>query len=102
MALFAIGDPHLALSVKNKSMDIFGGWENYIELLEKNWKNLIVPEDTVVLAGDISWAMKLDEAFEDFAWIEGLPGKKIILKGNHDYWWTSKKKDGKYFFQMGI
>ncbi len=92
MSLFAIGDPHLAISVKNKNMDIFGGWENYLELLENNWKKLISPEDTVVLAGDISWAMKLCEAFEDFEWIENLPGRKIILKGNHDYWWGSKKK----------
>ncbi len=92
MALFAIGDLHLAISVKNKSMEIFGGWENYLELLEKNWKALITDDDTVVLAGDISWATKLSEAFEDFNWIEQLPGKKIILKGNHDYWWGSKKK----------
>jgi len=92
MSLFAIGDPHLAISVKNKNMDIVGGWENYLELLEDNWKRLIKPDDTVVLAGDISWAMKLPDAYEDFAWIENLPGKKIILKGNHDYWWGSKRK----------
>ncbi len=92
MALYAIGDLHLAISVKDKTMNIFGGWENYMELLEKNWKTEILPEDTVVLAGDISWAMKMDRAYEDFKWIEYMPGKKIILKGNHDYWWTSKKK----------
>ena len=80
MALFAIGDPHLAISVKSKSMDIFGGWENYLELLENNWKNLICSDDAVVLAGDISWAMKLADAFEDFLWLDKLPGKKIILK----------------------
>lgn len=92
MALYAIGDLHLALSVKDKTMNIFGGWENYMELLEKNWRTDILPEDTVVLAGDISWAMKMDRAYEDFKWIENMPGKKIILKGNHDYWWNSKKK----------
>lgn len=102
MALFAIGDPHLAISVKNKSMDIFGGWENYLELLENNWRNLIAPDDTVVLAGDISWAMRLADAFEDFLWLEKLPGRKIILKGNHDYWWTSKKKMEDTFLAWGF
>ena len=102
MALFAIGDPHLAISVKSKSMDIFGGWENYLELLENNWKNLICSDDAVVLAGDISWAMKLADAFEDFLWLDKLPGKKIILKGNHDYWWTSKKKMEDTFLAWGF
>lgn len=102
MALFAIGDLHLAISVKSKSMDIFGGWENYLELLEKNWKTYVSDEDTVVLAGDISWAMKLSNAFEDFSFIEQLPGKKIILKGNHDYWWTSKKKMEDTFSAWGF
>ncbi len=92
MALYAIGDLHLAISVKNKSMNIFGGWENYMELLEENWKALVSPEDTIVLAGDISWTLKMENAYEDFQWIEKMPGRKIILKGNHDYWWTSKKK----------
>lgn len=102
MALFAIGDLHLAISVKSKSMDIFGGWENYLELLEKKWKTYVSDEDTVVLAGDISWAMKLSNAFEDFSFIEQLPGKKIILKGNHDYWWTSKKKMEDTFSAWGF
>ena len=92
MSLFAIGDLHLAISVKNKSMNIFCGWENYMELLEKNWKALISDDDMTVVAGDISWAMKMNDAYEDFKWIESMPGKKIILKGNHDYWWASKKK----------
>ena len=66
MALFVIGDLHLALSVSNKKMDIFGGWENYMELLEKNWNENISSEDTVVLAGDSSWAMNIRDAYEDF------------------------------------
>ena len=102
MALFVIGDLHLALSVSNKKMDIFGGWENYMELLEKNWNEHITSEDTVVLAGDSSWAMNIRDAYEDFCWIEKMPGKKILLKGNHDYWWCSRKKNGRYFFFMGI
>jgi len=76
MALFVIGDLHLALSVSNKKMDIFGGWENYMELLEKNWNENISSEDTVVLAGDSSWAMNIRDAYEDFCWIEKMPGKK--------------------------
>ena len=80
MALFAIGDLHLSLGDQFKPMDIFNGWEGYTEKLEENWKNAITDEDTVVLAGDTSWAMKLPEVFRDFEFINGLPGKKIILK----------------------
>ncbi len=92
MSLFAIGDLHLSFGIPNKTMDIFHGWDNYQELLEENWTRLISAEDTVVLAGDISWGMSLEQAKVDFAFINALPGKKIILKGNHDYWWTTKKK----------
>lgn len=92
MSLFAIGDLHLSLSDKSKPMDIFNGWENYMQLMEENWRNTVSEEDTIVLAGDISWAMQLKDAYEDFKWIEQMPGKKIILKGNHDYWWASRKK----------
>ncbi|MGN0613433.1 MAG: metallophosphoesterase [Porcipelethomonas sp.] len=102
MALYAIGDLHLALSVRNKTMNIFGGWENYMELLEKNWKALISDKDTVVIAGDVSWAMKITDAYEDFEWIERMPGRKIILKGNHDYWWASKKKMEDTFSHWGF
>lgn len=97
MALFAIGDLHLALSDVYKPMDIFNGWEGYTEKLELNWKNVIADDDTVVLAGDISWAMKLENAYKDFAFVNDLPGKKIILKGNHDYWWCTKSKMDRYF-----
>lgn len=73
-------------------MDIFPGWEQYVERLEKNWRSLVKEEDTVVIAGDISWAMKMEDAVTDFSFIHALPGKKLILKGNHDYWWSTRKK----------
>lgn len=85
MALFVMGDLHLSLS-SDKSMDIFGGWENYVERIKENWNREVSPEDTVVVPGDISWAMSLKEAVADFSYIHELPGRKIILKGNHDYW----------------
>ena len=95
MALFVIADLHLSLST-NKPMDVFKGWENYVQKLEKNWKLIVKDTDTVVIAGDISWAMRLTETYDDFNFIHKLPGKKIILKGNHDYWWTSKTKMDNY------
>ena len=92
MQLYGIGDLHLSLGVPEKPMDIFHGWENYMQLLEQHWRAMVQPEDTVVLAGDLSWGMTLPQAKADFAFLETLPGQKIILKGNHDYWWNSMKK----------
>lgn len=91
MAIYTIGDLHLSLG-SDKPMDIFEGWGNYTKRLEKNWRNIVRDGDTVVIVGDISWAMTLDEAQTDFSFIESLPGSKIITKGNHDYWWTTMKK----------
>lgn len=91
MALFVIADLHLSLGAQ-KPMDIFRGWENYVERLEQNWRALVRPEDTVVIAGDISWAMKLEDALKDFTFLHSLPGEKIIMKGNHDYWWSTRNK----------
>lgn len=91
MSLFALGDLHLSLG-EDKPMDIFSGWNDYVQRLEENWKNLVSDDDTVVLAGDISWAMKLEHTLEDFRFIHNLPGKKLLLKGNHDYWWSTKRK----------
>ena len=88
MALYVIGDLHLSLS-GNKSMDIFPGWHNYVDRTRQNWLAKIQPEDTVVLAGDTSWGMSFAEAKADFEFVNALPGQKIILKGNHDYWWSS-------------
>ena len=91
MALYAIGDLHLCLGAP-KPMDVFGGaWEGYMAKLEEGL-SAIKHEDTTVLLGDLSWALSLQEAREDFAFINKIPGKKIILKGNHDYWWSTASK----------
>ena len=102
MALYVLGDTHLSFGVPEKPMDIFQGWENYQELLEKNWMATIAPEDTIVLAGDISWGMNLEQAKADFAFLHRLTGTKIILKGNHDYWWNSMKKMTDFFKANGF
>ena len=101
MRLFAIADLHLSFGVK-KPMDIFRGWENYEEKIEKNWKSAVTDDDTVIIAGDISWGMTLEESLPDFKFIDTLPGKKIILKGNHDYWWTTLKKMNEFLCDNGI
>lgn len=101
MALFVMGDLHLSLS-SDKSMDIFGGWENYAERIKENWNREVSPEDTVVVPGDISWAMSLKEAVADFSYIHELPGRKIILKGNHDYWWTTAAKMNNFLAENGF
>ena len=101
MALYAIGDLHLCLGAP-KPMDIFGGaWVGYMEKLKKGLAKL-TDEDTVVLLGDLSWALDLAEAKEDFAWIDKIPGRKIILKGNHDYWWATKKKSDEFFQKYSL
>ena len=91
MSLFAIGDTHLSFGT-DKPMNVFRGWDNYVERLETNWNNLIGEDDTVVIMGDISWAMNFKEMLEDFRFINSLKGQKIILKGNHDYWWNTMTK----------
>lgn len=83
-------------------MDIFHGWSDYVTRLEDNWRRLVTDEDTVVIPGDISWAMSLSEAEEDFRFINSLPGEKIILKGNHDYWWTTKRKMDSFLLEKGF
>ena len=91
MALYAIGDLHLSLG-SSKPMDIFGGvWDGYMEKLREGL-SVIREEDTTVLLGDLSWALDLQEAKADFSFINKIPGKKIILKGNHDYWWSTASK----------
>ena len=101
MALYAIGDLHLCLGAP-KPMDVFGGaWVGYMQKL-KEGIGRIRPEDTTVLLGDLSWALDLETAKEDFAWIDQIPGRKIILKGNHDYWWSTAAKFYKFCENNGF
>lgn len=92
MAIYAISDLHLSLGI-GKQMDIFGdNWIKHEEKIKENWKNKVKENDLVLLPGDFSWAMYLEETVKDFEFINNLPGKKLLLKGNHDYWWTTLKK----------
>ncbi len=101
MALYAIGDTHLSLH-KDKPMDIFGTrWENHTEKLKSGFSELNA-DDLCVICGDISWGMGMDETREDFLFIDSLPGKKLILKGNHDYWWSTAAKARRFFEENGI
>ena len=101
MSIFAIGDTHLSLGC-DKPMDIFPGWDDYVNRLSYNWRALVKETDTVVIPGDISWAMQLENAATDFAFLQELPGEKIIMKGNHDYWWNTKKKMDAFFQAHGF
>ena len=101
MSLYVIGDLHLSFGT-DKPMDVFAGWNNYVEKIEENWKQKVKQEDTVVVAGDISWGMDLAHAKDDFAFIHSLPGRKILLKGNHDYWFSTKKKVEDFFAENGF
>lgn len=101
MSLFAIADTHLSFGT-NKPMDVFNGWENYENKLKSNWEKIVDEKDTVVIAGDISWAMNIEQAKADFEFLDKLPGRKIILKGNHDYWWATKHKTEIFFKENSI
>ena len=94
MALFAIGDLHFSGSPPSKPMDKFGdNWTNHREIIAAHWQEEVKPEDTVILCGDTSWSLELPDAIEkDFTFISSLPGQKVLLKGNHDYWWTGVTK----------
>lgn len=93
MKIWAIADLHLAQSVPGKNMGVFGDlWQGYMEKMEKSWRASVEPGDLVLVAGDISWAMRLEEATADLEWIHALPGTKVMIKGNHDYWWSSSSK----------
>ena len=100
--IYALSDTHLSFSV-DKPMDVFGGnWENHWQRIRESWEETVLPDDTVVLAGDLSWGMSMDEALEDLRFIDRLPGKKIILKGNHDYWWSTMAKMSAFFSENEI
>lgn len=104
MSIFVIGDLHLSTNqVTNKSMEVFGRrWQGYTEKLRRNWEAVVSPNDTVVVPGDISWAMHLEEALSDLRFIEELPGQKLIGKGNHDFWWSTATKMNTFLEEQGI
>lgn len=101
MKVFTIADLHLSLDA-DKPMDVFPGWENYVERIRENWNRLISEEDTVVLAGDISWGMSMEQALLDFRFLEALPGNKLMIKGNHDYWFSTASKMSRFFEENGL
>ena len=93
MALYVIADLHLDTQSNQKSMEVFGNrWKNYVDKIQTNWMRLVTENDTVIIPGDISWALTLKDALCDLKWINGLSGKKILLKGNHDFWWATNSK----------
>ena len=103
MALYAIGDTHLSLA-SDKPMDVFGGgWTGYVDKLREGFNATVSQGDTVVICGDVSWGMSLEEARADFAFLDALPGgRKLLLKGNHDYWWTTASKMQAFFQENGF
>ena len=101
MSIFTIGDLHLSKN-SNKPMDVFRGWADYEKKIEENWEYMVSEEDTVIVCGDITWGKNLEEAKEDFLFLDGLKGKKIILKGNHDYYFETKTKVEKFFAENDI
>ena len=104
MSLFTISDLHLStLAATNKSMEVFGRrWQDYIKRIEASWRRLITDSDTVVIPGDISWALSLSEAVSDLKFLDSLPGKKILGKGNHDCWWSTMRKHDELFLKEEI
>ena len=96
MSIYAISDLHLSFG-ENKPMEIFGdNWENHAEKIEKNWREVVKDYDLVLMPGDFSWAMYLKDAYKDFEYLNKLSGKKLLLKGNHDYWWSTLKSMRKH------
>ena len=102
MAIYAIADLHLSFE-ENKPMSVFGdNWEGHSKKIKENWIKKVKPDDTVILPGDFSWATYLSNAEKDFAFLNELPGKKILLKGNHDYWWTTVTNMKIYLEEKGF
>ena len=102
MSIYVIGDLHLSFST-NKPMNKFGeNWENHSEKIKRDWIENVKPEDTVILAGDFSWATYLEDTYEDFKYLSDLPGNKLILKGNHDYWWTTITAMNRFLQEQNI
>ena len=102
MKVFAISDLHLS-TVCDKPMDVFGkSWENYFEQICQDWNSKVSQDDVVILAGDFSWAMRFEQALPDFNLVAQLPGNKVILRGNHDYWWNTRRKMEDFFSENGF
>ena len=103
MAVFVIADLHLATADSSKSMEVFGKrWNNYISKLSDNWRRVVTDNDTVIIPGDISWSLTTADALSDLLWLDALPGKKIIMKGNHDFWWSTVSKLEAFFKDHNI
>jgi predicted phosphohydrolase len=103
MSVFVIADLHLDTESNQKSMEVFGNrWVDYVYKIQKNWRRLVSETDTVIVPGDISWALNLKEAIPDLKWIDSLPGQKILMKGNHDFWWSTASKMNKLFEEQNI
>ena len=104
MSLFVISDLHLSTNqTTNKSMEVFGArWKDYISKIQKNWNSVISENDTVVVPGDISWALTLEEAYSDLDFVNKLNGKKLLGKGNHDFWWDTAAKLHRFFAENGF
>lgn len=101
MSVYVLGDLHLSTSV-DKPMDVFGSrWQNYMERIKNNWLKIIKDEDTIIIPGDISWGLTLNEAKSDYDFIEQLPGKKVFFKGNHDLYWLTQAKMNKFISDNG-
>lgn len=104
MSLYVISDLHLSTNEKtNKSMEVFGpAWQDYTERIRKYWNAVVTDDDTVIVPGDVSWALRLEDSLDDFKFIESLPGTKIIGKGNHDFWWSTLSKVNQFFAENDI
>ncbi len=104
MALYTIADLHLSFGENtDKPMEVFGAkWQDHAQKIKKRWSELVTDADTVIIPGDISWALKLEDSLADFQFIESLPGKKIISKGNHDFWWSTQNKIKGFFAKNNI
>ena len=103
MSLFVISDLHLDVLTNEKSMEVFGDkWKNYTQKLKNNWNAVVSKNDTVIVPGDISWALTLEGSIHDLKWINDLNGKKILMKGNHDFWWSTAKKMRTFFEENAL
>ena len=103
MSVFVIADLHLATADSQKSMEVFGKrWKNYIQKIRNNWQRVVSESDTVIIPGDISWGLATADALDDLLALESLPGTKIIMKGNHDFWWSTVSKLNKFFEENNI